>query len=179
MMWKFIIIAFILSACGTKVGNEKTILVENKINDSADVLVTDTTNKSVSEEMATYFVLVADTSMDYYLLQRKLFKLNKLLKLPIDTMGRYYNTTKKLIALPDTSSDEIYAGQYYPRRYPSDNLSLEYLNYYQNKGPETTLALVTGIYGNTQEAESALTPLKKIEKNAFIVKANIYIGCMH
>lgn len=53
------------------------------------------------------------------------------------------------------------------------------LNYYQTKFSKKTIALVTGIYGTIQEAESALIPLKKIEKNAFILKADIYIGCMH
>ena len=178
-MWKFIVTAFILTACSTKVENEKTPPVKTKKNDSAAVLVTDTTNSSANEEMATYFILIADTNSNYYTLQKKLFNLNKQLAIEIDTMGRYYNITKKLIALPDTSSDEIYAGQYYPRRHPSSNLSLEYLNYYKNNGPETTIALVTGIYGNIQEAESALAPLKKIEKNAFVLKADIYIGCMH
>jgi len=85
---------------------------------------------------ATYFVLVADTGKDYSSLRRKMFDLRNTLKISIDTMGRIYNKKKNLIALPDNDKDEIYAGEYFPRRFPSEKLSLEYLNFYQKQAGE-------------------------------------------
>jgi len=86
-------------------------------------------------------------------------------------MGRFYNKKKNLIALPDNDEDEIYAGDYFPRRFPSDNLSLEYLNFYQRQAAEKTIALVTGIYETEKSADSALTVLHKPEKKVFKIKS--------
>jgi hypothetical protein len=94
-------------------------------------------------------------------------------------MGRFYNKTKNLIALPDKDEDEIYAGDYFPRRFPSDNLSLEYLNFYQEQSGEKTIALVTGIYETERSADSALTVLRKTADKVFKIKAYIYVGCVY
>ena len=94
-------------------------------------------------------------------------------------MGRFYNKSKNLIALPDNDKDEIYAGDYFPRRFPSDNLSLEYLNFYQRQAGKKTIALVTGIYETEKGADSALAVLHRSEKKVFKIKADIYVGCMH
>lgn len=128
---------------------------------------------------ATYFVLVADTGRDYSSLRQKMIDLKTKFKIPIDTMGRIYNKKKNLIALPDNDKDEIYAGEYFPRRFPSENLSLEYLNFYQKQAGEKTIALVTGIYETEKSADSVLTVLRKIEPRVFKIKADIYVGCMH
>ena len=108
-----------------------------------------------------------------------MFDLNGQLNIPIDTMGRFYNKTKNLIALPDDDEDELYAGDYFPRRFPSENLSLEYLDFYQKKAGDKTIALITGIYENEKSADSALTVLHKTEEKVFKIKADIYLGCMH
>jgi hypothetical protein len=128
---------------------------------------------------AIYYVLVADTGTDYSSLRQKMIDLKTKSKIPIDTMGHTYNKKKNLIALPDDDKDEVYAGQYIPRRFPSENLSLEYLNFYQKQAGEKTIALVTGIYETEKSADSVLTSLRKIEPKVFKIKADIYVGCMH
>ena len=45
--------------------------------------------------------------------------------MPTDTMGRFYNKFIDLIALPDDYENIMYAGQYFERREPTENLSLE------------------------------------------------------
>ncbi len=134
---------------------------------------------SAENDFANYFLVVIDTSINYYTLKKKMLKANKKLTIPIDTLGRYYNKTKNLIALPDNHSDEIYAGEYYPRRFPSENLSLEYLDFYQKNAKPKTIALVGGIYEKEEQADSLLTILKNTEKKAFKLKSKMYIGCMH
>ncbi|QEM12551.1 hypothetical protein [Mucilaginibacter rubeus] len=127
---------------------------------------------------ANYYIVVADTGLNYYLLRDKMFELNKSSNIPIDTMDRGYNKAKDLIALSDKDEDEIYAGEYYPRRYPSKTLSLEYLDTYRyNTGPKT-IALVAGIYENKNSADSAFQVIDKL-KTAFVFKGRVYVGCMH
>lgn len=137
-------------------------------------------SKDTTDEMtATYFVVVADTGRDYGLLHHKMLDLNKRLHISIDTLNRSYNPAKELIALPDNDADEIYAGDYFPRRFPGHFLSLEYLDFYQLAAGDKTMALVTGIYETKKSADSVLTLVQKAAKKAFTLKADIYVGCMH
>ncbi|MBC5836820.1 hypothetical protein [Flavobacterium muglaense] len=138
-------------------------------------IVTDTTDY----ENATYYLVIADTSQVYAKLHKKMFSLTNQLHQPIDTMGRYYNKEKNSIVLPDDADDELYAGGYYPRRFPSKTLSLDYLNFYNDKAGEKTIALLAGIYESQTSADSALVHLKKIEHKAFTLKTKMYIRCMH
>lgn len=139
--------------------------------------------QEVSDEqyMMNAFIVISDTSQNYFELRQKMFDLNKKLKTEIDTMGREFNKKKKLICLPENHEDEIYAGDYFPRRYPSETLSLEYLIYYTNgkKPTEGTIALVTTITDNKEKAEKKLAEVKKYSDGAFIVSSQIYMGCMH
>lgn len=181
----YIILTFILTACGTNSSDKNDMKIEsNKLDTTTKIQTPLPTNNNQSKDTtdynnATYFVVVADTSKDYSFLHKKMFDLNRKLNVPIDTMGRFYNKTKNLIALPDNDEDEMYAGDYFPRRFPSDNLSLEYLNFYQKQAGEKTIALVTGIYETEKSADSAMTVLYKTEKKVFKIKADIYVGCMH
>jgi hypothetical protein len=181
----YIILTVLLIACGPTSTDKNGVDVNsNKIDTTTSLQTTAATDNSVVEnttdyDNATYFVVVADTSLDYPTLHRKMFDLNSKLKIPIDTMGRFYNKTKNRITLTDNDEDKIYAGDYFPRRFPSGNLSLEYLNFYQRQAGEKTIALVTGIYETEKRADSALTVLHKTEKKAFKIKAAIYVGCMH
>ena len=178
-----IVLITILVSCQTKPGKTNTGNADSgTIALGTDCVITigQHDDEYVSEiDHATFFIVVADTGHDYYSLHRKMFTLNQQLNLPVDTLGRYFNENKNLIALPDNDEDEIYAGDYFPRRFPSENLSLEYLAFYQEKATEKTIALVTGIYESEQSADSALAILKRAEPNGFKIKADVYVGCMH
>ena len=141
--------------------------------------VLDTMASEVDDEREIRFVVVADTSLNYYALREQLFMLHDSLQQPIDTMGRTYNKVKDLIALPEDDEDEMYAGEYYPRRTTSQDLSLEYLDMYQEAAREKSIALVTGIYENKKSADSAVRVLKRYSPKAFSVTSEIYMGCMH
>ena len=131
-----------------------------------------------ADAYADYYIVVADTGLSYDALRGKMFDLNKSLNIPIDTMDRSYNKAKDLIAFPDNYDDEMYAGDYYPRRSVSDFLSLEYLYMYKPDAKNKTIALVRGIYGNKAGADSALQAMGQ-SKTAFAFKAKVYVGCMH
>jgi hypothetical protein len=133
------------------------------------------------EEYLNVYLVVSDTSRNYFELREKMFVLNQKLKTEIDTMGRSYDPNKNLICLAEDDEDEIYAGGYLFRRSLSEFLSLEYLIYYQDEKntTEKTIALVTIITDSKEEAENKLLEVKKYSKNAFIVNSQIYMGCMH
>jgi hypothetical protein len=133
------------------------------------------------EQYMNAYIVIADTSQNYVELRKKMFDINEKLKTEIDTMGRGFNREKNLICLPENDEDEIYAGDYFPRRYPSETLSLEYLVYYTNgkKPTEGTIALVTIITDNKEKADKKLAEIKKYSDKAFIVNSQIYMGCMH
>ena len=133
------------------------------------------------EQYMNAYIVVSDTSQNYFELRKKMFELSEHFKVEIDTMGRGFNKTKKLICLADNDEDEIYAGEYFPRRYPSETLSLEYFDFYTTGEipTERTIALVTIITENKEEAENKLAELKKYSDRAFIINSKIYMGCMH
>ncbi|ASS49640.1 MAG: hypothetical protein A3D31_01965 [Candidatus Fluviicola riflensis] len=181
----YVILTVFLTACGTVLSDTNNeVITSTPIDPTALAQNSVSTDNNAAEDTlnynyATFFVVVADTSFDYSILHKKMFDINRQLNIPIDTMGRSYNKVKNLIALPDNDEDEIYAGEYFPRRFPSENLSLEYLDFYQRQAGEKTIALVTGIYETEKSADSMLIVLQKTEKKVFKIKANIYVGCMH
>jgi hypothetical protein len=140
---------------------------------------TSRTIEELEEETATFYIVVADTSSDYYSLRDQMLHLHRLLDIPIDTIGRSYDPSKNLIALPEDDEDEIYAGDYLPRRFPSHNLSLEYFSFYHEKAREKTIALVAGIYESPSSADSTLIAIKQVNSKAFSIPAEIYTGCIH
>lgn len=140
----------------------------------------DTTDTTGMDDMyATCYLVVADTGTNYAILRKKMTGLQQSLQLEIDTMGRYYNEQKHRIVEPDSSDDEMYAGEYFPRRYTSESLSLEQMDYYLSSSNVQNMGLVTGIYATRQGADSALIKVKLIEHHAFVLKTKIYMGCMH
>lgn len=181
----YIILTLFLTACGTTISDKKDSEIKSNETDTSTFLHTtvsrnnDLVEDKTNNDYATYFIVVVDTSSNYYSLHKKMYDIHRRLSIPIDTMGRFYNSSKNLIALADNDEDEIYAGNYFPRRFPSDNLSLEYLSFYQSQAGEKTIALVTGIYEKEKSADSVVTILKRTENKVFKIKSEIYVGCMH
>lgn len=177
----YIVLLLLLASCGPAIPEKvespttSTAPITVPTNSPADSSVPD----PAEDNYATYYIVIADTGLDYFILHKKMFGLHASLHIPIDTMERTYNTTKNLIALPDNSEDEAYAGEYFPRRLPSESLSLEYLNFYHHQAGSKTIALVTGIYETARSADSALALLQTTDAKAFRLKAVIYVGCIH
>jgi hypothetical protein len=136
-------------------------------------------DEEVGDQTLPFYLVVADTGLNYNVLHQKMVAINKDLKIKIDTLGRFYNRKKNLIQLPDNADDEIYAGDYFLRRGEGESLSLEYLNAYKRSSGEKMIALLSGIYEKKSGADSALSVLRKTSANAFVYKAEIYMGCMH
>lgn len=133
-----------------------------------------------------FYVVVADTSKNYFLLKNKMIALSKTMHVKIDMLYRTFNKKRNLICLPENAEDKIYAGQYFPRRYGNDFLSLEYIDYYTgastfsfDTGTNRTIGLIVGLYSEKAVADSMVSILQHKSEKAFTIQANIYIGCMH
>ena len=172
--------AFAIYSCETI--DQKQIARDIKVeieNPSGTLQDTENIDSLSSEEYFTAYVVIADTGHNYYKMKEFMEKLSKESFIKIDTMERAYSKSKDLIALPDNYPDELYAGDYYPRRDTSEFLSLEYLNFYQDGSIEKTIALVTGIYPTELEANVAVTKIQKYTPNVIKLKSQIYMGCLH
>lgn len=123
-------------------------------------------------------VLIADTSGQYFDLYDNMYALSELTGLEIDTMDRSWNEEKQLLCLANDHEDEIYAGEYYPRRFEHEHLSIEYLWLYTDATDET-LALVAGIYETAEQAQQAHEVIIEYMPNAHIITTEMYMGCIH
>ncbi|MCT4562460.1 MAG: hypothetical protein N4A41_13920 [Crocinitomicaceae bacterium] len=166
-----------LAACSANSGDKSSIKDQKVVLQKNIIREEDSLQFQL--EYATYFVVIADTNKDYYFLRKKMFDMENLYNLKIDTMGRSYDKNKNLIALPANHEDEIYAGDYFPRRIPSEFLSLEYLSLYKENAGDQTIALIVGIYETEKAADSVLYLLKSREPKLFKTKSELYVGCLH
>ncbi|MFM6984723.1 MAG: hypothetical protein ACKOXF_11370 [Chitinophagaceae bacterium] len=128
--------------------------------------------------MVNYFVVIADTSSNYYNLRNPMLIIAAKHGFTVDSMGRYYDAIKGII-LPADCGDEMYAGEYYPRRFEGSELSIEYYSWYTSKTSHATMAVVAGQFTDEYQALRQLKKLKLVYPSAFIKEAVLYNGCMH
>jgi hypothetical protein len=149
---------------------------------SSKVSPTNADSSDIAEQIdayADFYIVIADTGRNYYPLRDKMLELSHATGIAIDTMDRYYDKKKDLIKLPDNyPEDDIFAGDYFIRRNPSETLSLEYLDSYKPNSDKKMIALVSGVYQDKASADSALKILQPSE-TAFAIKSKLYVGCLH
>jgi len=166
--------------CNSPVANNKTTndTLATVAPTAADTLMTDVYDEDMDDYTIVH-VVVADTGLDYYPLQQAMYSLSSQLNIPIDTMNRYYNAQKNEIVLADDDEDEMYRGEYFPRRFASAVLSLEYYRIYNDTTTDKNIALIAGTYESAKSADSALALLRPLAPQSFGKAARIYVGCMH
>jgi len=135
--------------------------------------------ESLPDQVARYYVVIADTNLSYWAVHTTLIAFQKNSGQAIDTMGRYFNENANLLMLPENDEDEIYRGEYYPRRHPSTTLSIEYLETYNENCRSQTFACVVGIYENVHDAAKVVKQWKSTYPVIYSQEADIYVGCMH
>lgn len=178
--------AWMISSCNPPADNTTTDNVQEEKKDSTPVeeyahdhMEDKDSSVENDSEIKTLFLVIADTGRNYFELLDKMLALQKDHKLEIDSMDRYYDSKKKKIILPVDHEDELYAGQYFPRRFPSTCLSVEYLETYMPGSEKNTMALVAGIFEQEKTADSTLQAIRRTDKDAFKIKAEIFLGCAH
>lgn len=174
-------ISFLLASCENNAPKEGVI--SNSDTAKADTIAAtahpiDTLNPEYSD-YTTYYMAVADTGRNYYKLDEKMYDLSIMLNFPIDTMARHYDRKKDNIILSENDEDEIYRGEYYPRRSPSEHLSIEYLSFFDSSADNKTMVLLAGVYETQRSADSMVKLLKGQASTAYTLKGQVYVGCMH
>ncbi len=169
-----------LLSCGPSSGNDEQMAKAANIQtqDTTEGLIT-TEDLSEEPDYATVYTVVVDTGLQYTNLQQMMYDISRETGLDVDTMGRYYDTEKQRIVLPDTAEDEIYRGDYYPRRGSSTALSIEYYTLYDTAAIGRTMALIAGLYDDRHSADSILEIIHARHSQAWIINAWMYMGCLH
>jgi hypothetical protein len=184
-MKKILLYVSLITACATSCSDTAQHTDGTTTTDSItpvalpiDTIVT-AADTAMDSEHAIYYVTIVDTGSNYYMLDAKMYSISKVSGLTVDTMARYYNKEKNRIVLRDDDEDEMYRGEYFPRRSPETNLSIEYLDFYRHEAGYGTMALIAGMYETRREADSLLQKLKPNAPGAFVMRAQVYVGCMH
>lgn len=205
-MYKFAILLLLISsyACSpepkpqteekrtVEILNKKQVVETYTIEDTIEPIITDIDSISTENEtqktedeaiddfnFSSMYIVALDTSRNYAQLLRMMNEAKEKFNLKIDSLGRYYNAKKDLICLPDDAEDELYQGEYFPRRYPSEHLSIEYYEFFHPETSNKNMVLLAGIYDDKEDADSLFTLLKSEFPTAFTHISKIYIGCMH
>ena len=126
-----------------------------------------------------YYLVIADTAQNYNSIRSQVAILSTKYNIEFDSLGRIFDSQIDSIILPRNSEDEMYAGQYVPRRFLSSTSSVEYLSAYQTNSSGNTFALVSGIFETMQNATDAALIITSDFPKLYILKTRIYIGCMH
>lgn len=173
------------AGCGTKneAGSNAALVADTAQKVSTDtVLFPPEDTSGIDSEYETMYMVVIDTGVNYYTLANKMIALHNSLQLKIDTLGRYYNSGKNDVVLPDDAEDELYAGDYFPRRWGTGFLSIEHLSFYRRNtdyDTVTVFVLTEGLYDNRQSADSMAVVIKPYQPTTFVMEVEVFMGCMH
>lgn len=177
-------IAIILSCfgCDYTVQTDQ-VSISTALDENIDTqFVSDSDSNDEIDDLSQFqisYIVCLDSGKTYSTLDQLMYKNANDYHVTIDTANRSYNKEKDLIALAEDDEDEMYAGEYFPRRFNSSYLSLEYLSFYRDDIIEKTIGLVAGIYDQKSDADSVFNIFKPTNPKAFVLKGEIYMGCMH
>lgn len=147
---------------------------------TTDSITLISTEQADTENYADYYITIADTSHNYHELDKSMYLLAQSTRLAIDTGNRYYNQKRNEIILREDDEDEIYRGEYYPRRFEElPYLSLEYCDQYQQNSTHKNIALMAAICETKKTADSVCSIIKPYSPKAYVIKSKLYTGCMH
>lgn len=157
--------------------------IEKQKQDSIDLIQTLKSLPNLpesTENLGYFYVVVADTGLQFDTLQQRLHIFHEVSKIAKSGESVVFDIDKGLV-FPQDSDDEMYAGDYLPRRYTSDYLSIERLNAYEKQYDESkkTMALVAGLYTEKEPAAVRLQLTRKYFPHAFILNSELYVGCAH
>jgi hypothetical protein len=107
------------------------------------------------------------------------------LQCPYDPLDREYRPGKGIV-VPDSSDDDIYRGEYYPRRPSFDTtyVSIEMKRAFSGARTRTTeidprMIVIAGIYDRKSEADSTANRLGPAFKDVHVFEDSLFLGCMH
>lgn len=132
----------------------------------------------VFDEYQTFHLVTVAEGYDYDSLRRVAVAVASQLGTRIDSLGRMYDPRKGIV-LPPNDADELYRGEYYPRRFATPTVSIEMKYAYVAQSDTMRMLLVAGIFEEHQQADSVLALVKPLHPNAGVIDRELFIGCMH
>lgn len=131
------------------------------------------------DNMKPFHVIIVSIGNNYDSLATIGKKVAKELNVEYKTLDRIYDN-KRGIILPDTSPDEIFAGEYYPRRYEGSFVSVEHRGPYDDKATsDMEMVVIAGIFEQKNDAQQLFKKVKKVYPAAKLVSTKLFIGCLH
>lgn len=189
----FIVALITLLSCiseenkSTEVLIQDTSIAEAQLNTNVEDI--EASDESSDLEL-NYIVSVAE-GYNYDSLRKIALQTADKLNFKFDTMGRYYNPQKGIV-LPDDDEDEMWAGEYFFRRFGDNLVSIEMSHAYTDtsisknepeleKHREDTrkMFVFAMMYLDKKSADSLANIIKVDYPSTKVFPAQIYMGCMH
>lgn len=123
------------------------------------------------------YILILKSTKDYDEAIRFATEASEKLGLEFENEHIRYSEEKG-IYYAETLPDLLYRGGYYPRRYGDEYISLENSSGYDGF-TAGYIIVVGGIYSDKESSEEALDKVRRFYKDAYIKKANMWMGCIH
>jgi hypothetical protein len=188
------LIILFLSACGqtqkpAPIKNDKKIesvtalVIDSLPEPVTDAGIEDTTMASADpqSEFETFYIVQVARGHNFDSLKAISSNAVAVLGSRFSMLDRVYKPGKGII-VPQSSDDEIYAGEYYPRRPSEDEnfVSIEMAREFLNEKQATSEMLsIAGIYSLKSQADSVADLLKEKIPTVKTLKQELYMGCMH
>jgi hypothetical protein len=139
----------------------------------------DQDSTQIANEFQTYYLVTIAEGNNYDSLLQIAQEAGQVLNLKVDLMNRIYKSGKGIV-LKEDDEDEIYRGEYYPRRSAGDFVSIEMKNaFIENENDPMRMLVISNIFEKISQADS----VQKIAGIKFpfarTVKAELFTGCMH
>jgi hypothetical protein len=144
------------------------------------------------DEYELKYVVSVSAGYNYDSLRRMAVEVSDFFNFKFDTLSRYFNSTKKKIVLPDNYDDDMWAGEYFFRRFGDDFVSVEMSSAYIDTLTEKNeiardvfykdslkMFVFANMYSSKSQADSLVKLLKPKFQHARSIPTQIYMGCMH
>ena len=123
------------------------------------------------------YILILKSTTDYNEALSFANESSKKLGLELKIEDIEYSKEKGICFSKDID-DELYKGEYAPRRYCGDYVSLENSSAYEGF-TEGYIIVIAGVYQNKDDAELSLSGVKESYPDAYAKKTNLWMGCIH
>ncbi|WP_205510603.1 hypothetical protein [Longitalea arenae] len=179
------LLAIVLFSCGQKPTAAIRSDKSDTIKTTAPVLAKDSAMDApigaADEESGTFFLVEVARGNNYDSLKDLSTNVAAMLGTKFRMLDRVYKSGKGIIVAED-SEDEMYRGEYFPRR-PFDDqhfVSIEMSNgFIDNEADTLQMVSIAGIYSLKSQADSVASLLKDKIPTVKTVKQEMYLGCMH
>jgi hypothetical protein len=141
----------------------------------------DTAEGVAESETAIYYIVEVASGYDFDSLKSISSNAATVLGARFDMLGRVYKPGKGII-VPENDDDELYRGEYYPRRPTEDEkfVSIEMsFGFSEHYSDTLKMVALAGMYQLKIQADSVVSILKEKIPTTQTIRRQIYMGCMH